>query len=57
MYAMLVEARLTEAWRVWLHVLKVLVVNLNNITQPLGIGRLCSHFHFMLGRWLCKKKQ
>ena len=33
----------------------MLVVTLNNITHPLGIGKLCSHFHFMLGRWLCEK--
>lgn len=28
------------------------MINLNNITHPLGLGRLYSHVHFMLGRWL-----
>lgn len=33
-----------------------MLVNLNIITDPLGIGRLCSHIHLMLGRYLCMKR-
>lgn len=37
----------------WPH---AMLVNLNIIIQPLGIGRLCSHIHLILGRLLCMKR-